>query len=99
MGIMEIATQIANKYGTIPSSWPALRFCWWGGEEEGLLGSHHYVEDLKTNSPEDLQKIILNLNFDMVASPNFVRGVYNGMSAEADDIRNSSASISDMFIE
>ena len=26
------------------------------------------------------QKIKLNLNFDMVASPNFQRGVYNGSS-------------------
>jgi Zn-dependent M28 family amino/carboxypeptidase len=98
MMIMEIALQLANKYGRIPSTWPALRICWWGGEEEGLLGSEHYVENLKATRPDELQKIVLNLNFDMVASPNFVRGVYNGLSGP-DKVKNASASISDFFID
>ena len=41
----------------------------------GPLGSEHYVASL---SEAELAKIGLNLNFDMLASPNFVRFVYDG---------------------
>ena len=59
-----------------------LRFCWWGAEEQGLLGSRYHVEVAKTatdvgNRLADYQ---LNLNFDMVACSNFVFGVLNGTS-------------------
>lgn len=60
-----------------------LRFAWWGAEEEGLLGSTHYVGNL---TPTELANIAMNLNFDMVASPNYVRMVYDGDgSATPDD--------------
>ena len=52
-----------------------VRFAWWGAEESGLVGSTHYVEQLP---PEETQKIALYLNFDMVGSPNYVRGIYDG---------------------
>ena len=52
-----------------------VRFAFWGAEESNLLGSEHYVSTL---SEEELGDIALNLNFDMVASPNFVRFVYDG---------------------
>jgi Zn-dependent M28 family amino/carboxypeptidase len=52
-----------------------VRFIWFSAEESGLLGSQHYVETL----PEEEQaKIAAMLNFDMLASPNFVRFVYDG---------------------
>jgi Zn-dependent M28 family amino/carboxypeptidase len=52
-----------------------VRFAFWGAEEEGLLGSQHYVDTL----PEaDQAKIALMLDFDMLASPNYVRFVYDG---------------------
>ncbi|RFU39896.1 hypothetical protein DZF91_20040 [Actinomadura logoneensis] len=57
-----------------------VRFAWWGAEEEGLLGSEHYVTSL---SAAQKTKIALNLNFDMTASPNGVRGVYNGSDPTA----------------
>ncbi|MEV4252013.1 M28 family peptidase [Spirillospora sp. NPDC049652] len=57
-----------------------VRFAWWGAEEEGLLGSEHYVASL---SAAEKTKIALNLNFDMTASPNGVRGVYNGSDPTA----------------
>jgi Zn-dependent M28 family amino/carboxypeptidase len=53
-----------------------VRFCWWGGEEAGLLGSTAYVKAL--NESGDLYRVALNLNVDMLASPNFRTGVYNG---------------------
>ncbi len=52
-----------------------MRFAFWGAEESGLLGSEHYVASL---SADELAKIGLNLNFDMLASPNFARFVYDG---------------------
>jgi Zn-dependent M28 family amino/carboxypeptidase len=70
----------------LPNPRNKIRFAWWGAEELGLLGSRYYVDDLKTNNPDELKKIALNLNFDMIASPNFFYGVYNGSGA-APEIR------------
>jgi Zn-dependent M28 family amino/carboxypeptidase len=55
-----------------------VRFAWWGAEELGLLGSEHYVADLAENHPRQFQNIALYLNFDMVGSPNYILGVYDG---------------------
>ncbi|MET9329226.1 M28 family peptidase [Tsukamurella sp. NPDC003166] len=44
-----------------------VRFALWGAEEEGLVGSEHYVTSL---SPEESSKIKRYLNFDMLGSPN-----------------------------
>lgn len=49
-----------------------VRFALWGAEEMGLLGSTHYVTTLPKR---ERQRIFAYLNFDMVASPNFVRFV------------------------
>ena len=43
-----------------------VRFAFWGAEEDGLIGSQHYVDTLPKR---DLKDIMLNLNFDMVGSP------------------------------
>ncbi|KAI9368532.1 hypothetical protein BJX61DRAFT_213525 [Aspergillus egyptiacus] len=53
----------------------AVRFCFWTAEEFGLLGSDYYVSSL---SPEELAKIRLYLNFDMIASPNYALMLYDG---------------------
>jgi Zn-dependent M28 family amino/carboxypeptidase len=55
-----------------------VRFAWWGAEELGLLGSEYYVADLSENMPKKFQNIALYLNFDMVGSPNYMLGVYDG---------------------
>jgi Zn-dependent M28 family amino/carboxypeptidase len=52
-----------------------LRFAWWGAEEAGLVGSTAYVASL---TPEQVAKIALYLNFDMVGSPNHVFFIYDG---------------------
>ncbi len=52
-----------------------IRFAFWGAEENGLLGSDHYVANL---TEDQLSDIALNLNFDMLGSTNFVRFVYDG---------------------
>ncbi|HET7691021.1 MAG TPA: M28 family peptidase, partial [Nocardioidaceae bacterium] len=55
-----------------------VRFAWWNAEEFGLLGSAAYVAQLKAEQPAELADIALNLNFDMIGSPNYVRFVYDG---------------------
>lgn len=70
--ILEIAIQMA-ALGIEPRN--RVRFAWWGAEEFGLLGSQHYVDDL---NERQRKRIALNLNFDMIGSPNFVRFVYDG---------------------
>lgn len=52
-----------------------VRFAFWGAEEEGLFGSTYYVDNL---TQDQLDRIALNLNFDMLGSPNFARFVYDG---------------------
>jgi Zn-dependent M28 family amino/carboxypeptidase len=52
-----------------------VRFAWWGAEEFGMLGSRHYVSQLGFEQQLD---IALYLNFDMIASPNFARFIYDG---------------------
>jgi len=52
-----------------------VRFAWWGAEEAGLVGSTEYVRGLAS---EELAKIKVYLNFDMIGSPNFFYGIYDG---------------------
>jgi len=72
---LEMAEELAENHIHVRQK---VRFAFWGAEESGLLGSEHYVETL---SDEDLGKIFANLNFDMIASPNYVRFVYDGDGA------------------
>ena len=51
-----------------------LRFAWWAAEEQGLVGSADYVAGL----PEaERARIALYMNYDMVASPNYIFMVYD----------------------
>lgn len=57
----------------------SLLLAWWGAEEIGLLGSYHFNRELVTKAENDKSfhyykdhKIVLNLNFDMLGSPNHV---------------------------
>ena len=68
---LEIAEQMALDR---PPRNP-VRFAFWGAEEAGLVGATRYVAAL---SDEEGAKIGLNLNFDMIGSPNFIRLVYDG---------------------
>ncbi|MGH2731809.1 MAG: M20/M25/M40 family metallo-hydrolase [Actinomycetota bacterium] len=71
-GILEVAEAFASREGKPRNR---LRFIWFGAEEFGLLGSEHYVERL---APDELKRIEVMLNFDMIGSPNPVRFVYDG---------------------
>jgi Zn-dependent M28 family amino/carboxypeptidase len=88
---LQLALLIAKLNMTLNNR---FRFAWWGAEELGLLGSTAYVQSIQ-GTPE-IQNIALNLNFDMIGSPNFFRGVYNGSGASPNVI-NGSISIQNLF--
>ena len=70
VGILNVAKALA-KYNVKN----AVTFGFWSGEESGLLGSTYFVENL---APEESLKIRAYLNFDMIASPNYVHQIYDG---------------------
>ncbi|GAB1312664.1 Leucyl aminopeptidase yscIV [Madurella fahalii] len=55
----------------------AIRFAFWGAEEFGLLGSYFYMNSIN-GSETEMAKIRAYLNFDMIASPNYILGIYDG---------------------
>lgn len=69
--VLETAVQL----GSSPQVRNAVRFAFWGAEEEGLKGSTEYVETLDV---EALKNIALYLNFDMLGSPNPGYFTYDG---------------------
>ena len=91
--LLETAIQMSKVKPT-----NTVRFAWWGAEEEGLLGSEYYVEQLNDEQADD---IALYLNFDMVASPNYMFGIYDGDNsggtAAPGFIPPGSAEIEDVF--
>jgi Zn-dependent M28 family amino/carboxypeptidase len=67
--------ETAVRLGGAPPVANAVRFAFWGAEEEGLIGSTAYVEGL---SEAERKRIALYLNLDMVGSPNAGYLVYDG---------------------
>ena len=70
--LIETALQLSNL-GIQPEN--RIRFAFWGGEEDGLIGSSYYVSQL---SKTQIKQHLVNLNFDMLGSPNGGRFVYDG---------------------
>src|SRR4051794_214725 len=52
-----------------------IRFAWWGAEENGLVGSSYYASQLSQN---EVDKIDVMLDYDMLSSPNYARMIYDG---------------------
>lgn len=92
--ILEIAEVYAAQDRTPRNK---LRFIWFGAEEFGLLGSEAYVEDLSADEIEDIEVM---LNFDMIGSPNYMRGVYDGDGSDSTPAGPpGSAFIEDVFVD
>jgi len=90
--ILEIALQMA-ALGVQPRN--QVRFIWFSAEEAGLLGSDFYVSQL---SKRQIKDIAVMLNFDMIASPNWVRFVYDGDGSGTGTVGpNGSDVIEDVF--
>ena len=91
---LEVAIQMART-GVKPRN--KVRFAWWGAEESGLIGSQFYVDSLTARERKD---IAVNLNFDMVGSPNFVRFVYDGDASDTDSLASTgSGVVEDVFVD
>uniref|UniRef100_A0A7S4KQ48 Peptidase M28 domain-containing protein n=1 Tax=Paramoeba aestuarina TaxID=180227 RepID=A0A7S4KQ48_9EUKA len=73
--ILEIAIQVSKIGGDLNNP---VRFAWWGAEEEGLIGSRHYVAQL---SDSEKSRIAVYMNHDMLASPNYIINVKNATDA------------------
>jgi len=92
--ILEVAVQMADL-NIEPRN--KVRFAWWGAEESGLVGSQFYVDNL---SARDIKDIALNLNLDMIGSPNFVRFVYDGNGSDTPLAGpNGSKNIESVFLD
>jgi Zn-dependent M28 family amino/carboxypeptidase len=91
-GILEIALQM-RELGITPRN--HVRFAFWGAEESGLLGAEYYVNQLPKRQ---LKNIAVNLNFDMIGSPNYVRFVYDGDGSDTEASGPSgSGTVEDVF--
>jgi Zn-dependent M28 family amino/carboxypeptidase len=73
-----------------------LQFAWWGAQEQGTLGSAHYVDNL---SEAELDQIALYLNFDIIGSPNFVRFIYDGDGSDFGPAGPSGSEAIEAFFE
>ncbi|RYN28207.1 putative leucine aminopeptidase 2 [Alternaria tenuissima] len=59
----------------------AVRLGFWGAEEFGKLGSFYYMKTINGTfggNATEVNKLRAYLNFDMIASPNYVLGIYDG---------------------
>ena len=75
---LEVALQMA-KLGIKPVN--QVRFIWFSGEEQGLLGSTFYADQL---TKKQVAGTSVMLDFDMLASPNFAKLIYDGNGSEFD---------------
>ena len=73
---LELGEQI-TALGTPPRN--KIRLMWFGGEEDGLIGSQYYAANLTQAEVDDISVMI---DTDMIASPNYVRLVYDGDGSE-----------------
>jgi Zn-dependent M28 family amino/carboxypeptidase len=83
-----LALNLARLLGTSSSSYAQypyrVRFCWWGAEELGLLGSIYHVQQASLSSATiesgRLQDYLLYFNYDMLASSNNNFGILDSIA-------------------
>ncbi|GAB2945455.1 M28 family metallopeptidase [Micromonospora polyrhachis] len=78
--LLETALRLAPYQGTVRNR---VRFAFWGAEELVNLGSTYYVQTLPA---QQLARIRLYLNYEMIASSNFVRFVMDGDDSDHPDV-------------
>jgi Zn-dependent M28 family amino/carboxypeptidase len=74
--MLETAEEM-HELGITPRN--KVRFIFFSGEEQGLLGSDYYVSQLTKGQIKDISVM---LDFDMLASPNYARFIYDGNGDE-----------------
>ena len=104
--ILAMAAALSRLY--LSSSYPhykyRVRFCWWGAEERGLLGSDDHVRKASESKDigERLSDYLINLNYDMLGSPNFMFGIYDAKTAPSNTppkAHAGSQKTTDLFVE
>ena len=80
--LLETAVQLAARPDPPRNK---VRLVWWGGEELGLLGSLHWVNTRVADDPQAIERLAAYVNVDMIASPNYVIGVYDGDGSDFPD--------------
>jgi Zn-dependent M28 family amino/carboxypeptidase len=78
--LLTMAQELAKKRYKLEQQ---VRFMWFGAEENGLVGSQYYAHRL---SDAEIAKIDVMLDYDMLASANYVRFIYDGDSTEFPDV-------------
>jgi Zn-dependent M28 family amino/carboxypeptidase len=73
---LALAEQLAKKKFALRNK---IRFLWFGGEEDGLVGSQYYAKNL---SQAEVDKTDVMIDTDMIASPNYARLIYDGDGSE-----------------
>ncbi|CAF1407008.1 unnamed protein product [Rotaria sordida] len=107
VGNLILALNLAHLFET-SSSYSTykyrVRFCWWGAEELGLLGARYHVDQASlpstTTVGERLQDYLVNLNYDMLAGPNYRFGIHDSStvpSTTPTQARNGTSQITDLF--
>lgn len=74
ISLLEVAKQLTNY--RVENK---VRFAFWAAEEEGLLGSNYYADNL---TPGENEKIRLFMDYDMMASPNYEYEVYDANNVD-----------------
>jgi hypothetical protein len=72
-GALLVMAEQANKRGVKLRQ--KIRFMWFGAEENGLVGSSYYAANL---SDDEVEKVDVMLDYDMLASANYIRMIYDG---------------------
>jgi Zn-dependent M28 family amino/carboxypeptidase len=77
VGMMLETAEQMHELGVSPRN--KVRFIFFSGEEQGLLGSDYYVSQL---SKKQIQSISVMQDYDMLASGNYARFIYDGNGDE-----------------
>lgn len=108
MGNLVLALNLARLFQTLSSEYSPyeyrVRFCWWGAEELGLIGAYHHIAQASlsntTTVGERVSDYLLNLNYDMLAGPNYRFGIHDSStvpSGTPDQALHGTRLITDLF--
>lgn len=93
--VLEMATQMSEIFKERGDPERTVRFCTWGGEEEGLWGSRAYVEQYQNELASNL-RLYINLDMNHVDIDTVTRG--NALTLFGNDKRDV-AHINDIALQ
>lgn len=96
--VLEMARQIGLLYQENGIPEKSIRFCTWGGEEEGLWGSRYYVEDKISTLTKNLE-LYINLDMNHVDIDYATRGNTVSLFSNSEKHLDHVKAISDIYWE